>query len=143
MNKDIEFLDYIYQNSEMGVLGIDHVLNHICDESLEKIIITQKEEYETIMEEAKEIYKKYGKDEKELSKLSKLSSNIMSEMMMINKKGDDSAIAKLMMEGNNKGIIAITEKINHYENSDQEIKKLAEKLLATEQHNLDEMKKYL
>ena len=46
MNKDIELLDYIYQNAEMGVLGIDHVIEHICDENLAKVVETQKEELE-------------------------------------------------------------------------------------------------
>ena len=143
MNKDIEFLDYIYQNAEMGLVGIDQIIERVDNEDLEHLILEQREEYAAIMEDAKEIYKKYGKDEKELSKLTKLSSNIMTEMMMMAKKGETNLIAKMMIEGSNKGIIAITEKLNKYENSDEEIKTLAEKLLATEQHNLDELKKYL
>ena len=143
MNKDVEFLDYIYQNAEMGIVGIDHIIDRVKDASLEKLINEQREEYENILDEAKEIYKKYGKDEKELSKLTKISSNIMSEMMMLAKKGEDNAIAKMMIEGSNKGIIEITEKLNNLKTDDEEIKTLAEKLLATEQHNLDELKKYL
>ena len=143
MNKDIELLDYIYQNAEMGLVGIDSIIEKVSDENLEHLILEQREEYKTIMEEAKEIYKKYGKDEKELSKLTKLSSNIMTEMMMITKKGETNLIAKMMIEGSNKGIIAITEKINNIETTDEEIKELAQKLLKTEQHNLDELKKYL
>ena len=143
MNKDIELLDYIYQNAEMGLVGIDSIIEKVSDENLEQLILEQREEYKTIMEEAKEIYKKYGKDENELSKLTKLSSNIMTEMMMITKKGETNLIAKMMIEGSNKGIIAITEKINNIETTDKEIKELAQKLLRTEQHNLDELKKYL
>jgi len=143
MNKDVEFLDYIYQNAEMGLIGIDQIIERVDNEELEHLILEQRSEYAHIMEDAKEIYKKYGKDEKELSKLTKISSNIMTEMMMLAKKGETNVIAKMMIEGSNKGIIAITEKLNKYENSDEEIKSLAEKLLATEQHNLDELKKYL
>lgn len=143
MNKDIEFLDYIYQNAEMGLVGIDKIIDKVENEDLESLILEQRSEYEHIMEDAKEIYKKYGKDEKELSKLTKLSSNIMTDMMLITKKGETNLITKMMIEGSNKGIIAITEKLNHYKDSDKEIIDLAEKLLATEQHNLDELKKYL
>jgi len=143
MDKNIEFLNYIYQNAEMGLVGIDQIIERVSDEDLEHLILEQRAEYAHIMEEAKEIYKKYGKDEKELSKLTKLSSNIMTEMMLLAKKGETKVIAKMMIEGSNKGIIAITEKLNHYEESDSEIKELAKKLLATEQHNLDELKKYL
>lgn len=143
MNKDVEFLDYIYQNAEMDVVGINHIIDRISNADLESLILEQRDEYEAIMDEAREIYKKYGKDEKELSKLTKLSSNIMSEMMMLAKKGEDNSIVKMMIEGSNKGIIEITEKLNNLKTNDEEIKALAEKLLATEQHNLDEMKKYL
>lgn len=143
MNKDVEFLDYIYQNAEMGVNGINQIVDRVDHAELAHLMEEQKEEYERILEEAKEIYKKYGKDEKELGKLTKISSYIMTEMMMLTKKGEDNAIAKMMIEGSNKGIIEITEKLNSFQNCDEEIRSLAEKLLATEQHNLDELKKYL
>lgn len=84
---------------------------------------------------------KYGAKEEEISALKKLSSKIMSEAMTINK--DEKNIVKLMMEGNEKGVIAIQEKINMYENQDEEIVNLAKKLLATEEHNMEEFKQYL
>lgn len=143
MNKNIEFLDYIYQNAEMGVNGINQIVDRVDNASLANLMQEQKEEYDIILNEAKEIYKKYGKEEKELGKITKITSYMMTEMMIMSKKGEDNAIAKMMIEGSNKGIIEITEKINHFEDSDQEIKDLAKKLLATEQHNLDELKKYL
>ena len=142
MNENIEFLNYIYQNAEMGVKGINQIIERVNNASLAILMEEQKEEYESIMNESREIYKKYGKDEQELSALAKVSSTIMTEMMMMTKH-EDNKIAKMMIEGSNKGIIEITEKLNHYQNADEEIKALAEKLLATEQHNLDELKKYL
>ncbi|MBQ6687181.1 MAG: hypothetical protein IJN03_01505 [Bacilli bacterium] len=143
MNKNIEFLDYIYQNAEMGVNGINQIVDRVDNASLANLMEEQKEEYDTILNEAKEIYKKYGKEEKELGKITKITSYMMTEMMMMSKKGENNAIAKMMIEGSNKGIIEITEKINHYDDADEEIVSLAKKLLATEQHNLDELKKYL
>jgi len=64
-------------------------------------------------------------------------------MMLLIKKDEENKIAKMMIEGSNKGIIEITEKLNSFKNCDIEIKDLAKKLLATEQHNLEELKKYL
>ena len=143
MNKNIEFLNYVYQNAEMGVVGIDHIIDRISDASLEKLIKEQREEYEYILEEAKNIFKKYGKDEKELGTVAKISSNITANMMLLQNKDNDNIIAKMMIDGSNKGIIEITEKLNHFTDCDIEIADLAKKLLATEQHNLDELKKYL
>lgn len=143
MNNDVEFLDYIYQNAEMGVNGINQIVDRVDNAELVSLMEEQKEEYAHILDSASEIYKKYGKDEKELGKITKITSYIMTEMMMLTKKGEDNSVAKMMIEGSNKGIIEITEKLNSFQNCDEEIRSLAEKLLATEQHNLDELKKYL
>ena len=56
---------------------------------------------------------------------------------------DDKKIVKLMMEGNEKGVIAIKEKLNLYGDQDEEIVSLANRLLETEEHNREEFKEYL
>lgn len=140
-NDNIIFLNLIYQNAQMGLIGIDSVIDKVENEKLSKLIKEQREEYEEFLEDAREILIKYGAKEEEISSLQKLSSKIMSEAMTFNK--DDKNIAKLMMEGNEKGVIAIKEKLNDYQDKDPEIVKLAEKLLATEEHNREEFKEYL
>ncbi|MDE5539169.1 MAG: hypothetical protein K2J20_01635 [Bacilli bacterium] len=140
-NDNIIFLNLIYQNAQMGLIGIDAVIDKVEDERVAKLIKEQRAEYEEFCEQAKEILIKYGAQEEEIGKLQKLSSKIMSEAMTFNK--DDKNIVKLMMEGNEKGVIAIKEKLNAYEDKDPEIVALAEKLLATEEHNREEFKQYL
>ena len=65
-------------------------------------------------------------------------------MMVFGLSGQN--IVKLMMEGNEKGVIAIKEKLNMYENEkgiDPEIIDLANRLYATEEHNREEFESYL
>jgi len=140
-NDNIIFLNLIYQNAEMGLIGIDAVMDKVEDERVAKLIKEQRREYEKFCSDAKKILIKYGAKEEEIGALQKLSSKIMSEMMTFNK--DDKNIVKLMMEGNEKGVIAIKEKLNEYKEQDPEIVDLAEKLLATEEHNREEFKEYL
>jgi len=140
-NENIIFLNLIYQNAQMGLIGIDAVIDKVEDEKVAKLIREQRCEYEEFCESARKILIKYGAKEEEIGKLQKLSSKIMSEVMTINK--DDKNIVKLMMEGNEKGVIAIQEKLNEYQNQDPEIVSLAEKLLATEEHNREEFKEFL
>ncbi len=140
-NDNIIFLNLIYQNAQMGLIGIDTVIPKVQNEVVGKIIKEQKVEYENICKEASEILIKYGAKEEEIGKLKEISSKLMSEVMTIS--GDDKKIVKLMMEGNQKGVIAIQEKLNTYKDKDPEIVKLAEKLLATEEHNREEFKPYL
>lgn len=142
MNDHIEFLNYIYQNAEMGIVGIEDIITKVKDEKFEKLLQEQKSDYENICKEAINILKKYGKEQKELNKMAKMSSYMMVKMKTM-KDCSTSNLAKMMMEGSNKGIIEITEKLNAYNEPDEEITALANKLLETEQNNLDDLKKFL
>lgn len=140
-NKNIVFLNLIYQNAEMGLIGIDTVIGKVENEKIAKIIHEQKREYEEILEDTKKILIKYGAKEEEIGKLKELSSKAMASVMTMNKT--DQEIAKLMMEGNQKGVAEITTLLNQYQGDDEEILKLAKRLLATEEHNREEFKQYL
>jgi len=140
-NDNIIFLNLIIENARMGLIGIDTIIEKIEDEKLSKIVKEQRAEYENIIDEAKDILIKYGAKMEDSSKMSQISSKIMSEVMTLG--ASDKKMAKLMMEGNEKGVMAITENIHKYDNEDQEIVELAKKLLDTEEHNREEFKEFL
>ena len=142
MGKDAEFLNYIYQNAKMGVIGIDNIKDKIFDDELKNIIATQKKEYQKIADDASSILNELGLTEKDVSKMAKVSTYVMANLEML-KDDSSSNIAKLMIEGSNKGIIEINKNLNSYNNMNSKIVKLAKKLLATEQHNIYELKIYL
>ena len=140
-NDNIIFLNLIYQNAQMGLIGIDVVLKKVTNEKIAKLINEQRKEYECICKEVKDILTKYGAKVEEIPKIKEFSSKIMSEAMSMG--SDNKKIVKLMMEGNQKGVIEIQEKLNNYVCEDSEIIELAKKLLATEEHNREELKKFL
>ena len=125
----------------MGLIGIDAVIKKVESEKIAKLIKEQRKEYVQFLDDAKKILLKYGAKEEEISKLKNLSSKAMANVMTMGKS--DKEIAKLMMEGNQKGVLEITAELNEYEGSDEEILDLAHKLLATEEHNREEFKEYL
>lgn len=135
----MEFLNYIYQNARIGVITINKLHEKVEYEEILSILKTQLEEYEEICNEAIKIFIKNGKKEKDISKLMKT----MSTMMIDLKEITPNSVARMMMEGSNKGIIQINEKINHYQDCDKKIMKLAQKLLETEERNIEELKKFL
>lgn len=141
-NTEIKYLNKLYQCAEMGVIGINTVIDKAHKEEFRNILSTQKEEYAHICNEIVTILKKYGCEEKKLGMMAKKSSEMMSEMK-IKIDDSDSQIAKMMMEGSNKGIIEVTKIQNEYNGSDEEIKNIIQRFLDTETHNLEEMKKYL
>ena len=140
-NSNIKFLNLIYQNAQMGLIGIDMVIKKVENEKIAKLIGEQKKEYEKFLSDAHEILIKYGAKEEKISKLKELSSKVMATFMTMNKP--DKEIAKLMMEGNQKGVLEITAELNNYDGNDEEILSLARRLLATEEHNREEFKTYL
>ena len=140
--EEVDFLQYIYKNADMGIVGIDNIIVKVKDEDLENVLKTQKSEYENICRESESILKKYGKSNEEIGLMAKVSTKIMSEMSMLK---DDSSknIAKMMIEGTNKGIIELTEHINAYDNNDAEIIVLVNKYKDILENNIEELKKYL
>ena len=71
----------------------------------------------------------------------------MESDMMVNMKmmmdNTDSHIAKMMIEGTNKGLVQLEELKNHYEGKDKKIIPIIENLIEFEHRSLDEFKKYL
>ncbi len=142
MKKEIEYLNFIYQNAEMGLIGIDDVLENVSDEDFVKLLHEQREDYKVILNETREMIINEGYEPKENKELSKITSNLMVKMNA-KKENSISILAKLMMEGTNKGIIAIQEKINNFDVSNDKINDLANKLLELEEKNIENLKKFL
>lgn len=141
-NEETKYLNKLYKCAEMGTIGIDSVIDKATKEELIEALQSQRKEYDSLCEQIVSILKKYGCEEEKLGKMAKKSSEMMSEMKM--KIDDsDSQIAKMMMEGNNKGIIEVTKIKNEYQGEDEEIKELCDNFLKFLEDNLDEMKKYL
>lgn len=142
MKDNIEFLNYIYQNARMGIIGIENIEEKITDIELKKIIKEQLNDYEKICEEVIQIFVKYNKKEKDINAMAKINTYLSSNLNLI-RKDPNQEIAKLMIKGSNTGIIQITEKINKYKEADENIIKIAKKLLKIEERNLEQLKPYL
>lgn len=141
-NDNINFLNEIYQIVEMGIVGIDDVIDKISQEEFRNFIIDQRTEFAEIKKECESIYTSYGAKEKNLSKMVKLNSKIVSEVKLM-KDDDDKVIAKMMGKGTNTGITKLTDAMNTYNESDKEAYNLAEKLLDTLKNNIEGLKRYL
>lgn len=140
MKRNVEFLNYIYENARMGVIGIKDLMPKVKHEDFVKLLETELKEYEIICDECIKHFIKFKACEKDVSKMAKIMTYIN---VQISDTNDISKLAKLMINGSNKGIIEITEQLNNYHNGDEDLIKLANKLLETEQNNLEELKKYL
>lgn len=142
MDKETEFLNYIYQNAKMGIVGIDNIKSSINDEELLSTIKEQEKDYYSICNRATNLLLEKDQSVKDVSGMAKVMTYIDAKL---NTKDDttNNTIAKMMMKGSNRGIIEIQEKLNNYKGIDKHIVSLAKELLNIEKRNLDNLKKFL
>ena len=137
-----EILLKLYQNVEMGIVGIESIEEKIESRSLAKLILNQKKEYEKIKEKLVSLCSKYNVEDKELGAFVKLSSDMMVMMKTLMDKSEHT-IAKMMMEGTNKGLIQLEELLNNYQGKDEKIIQLIQETIDLEHQNNEELKIYL
>jgi len=142
MNGNAELLNFIYQNSQMGVQTIERLLEIVEDGRFQKQLNSQLKEYTDINMTAKDLLNENNYDEKEISGFEKLSAYLMINMKTMTDKSP-SHIAEMMIQGSNMGIIDATRNIRKYEDADSNILNLMKKLLKIEENNVKVLKEYL
>lgn len=141
MNKDVEFLNSIYQNAEMGIIGINNLMDYKMDNRFKRELVREIKEYKNICDESYMLLKRYYASVKHVSPMLKLMTRF--SVVMTIKDDDTKYMAKQMIEGINKGIIGINQDLNNYKYINKKLKDLAHKHLFTLQNNIDGLKAFL
>jgi len=142
MNNNVEFLNYISKNAEMGFTSIKDLIDIVNDKKFKEILKQQINEYENIYHEANKLLDNYNEEQKEINSIQKFTSYIMIKINLLKDKSI-SHIAEMMVKGSNMGIIDIEKKLNSFDNLDKKVNRLGEKLLKTEENNIEQLKSYL
>jgi len=142
MDIDLEFLNYIYQNAEMGKNTIRQLINIVDDTSFKQKLDSQLKEYNEIFDIAHNKTEEAKKASKGIAGFTKLTTYFMINInTLINKS--PSHVAEMIIQGSTMGIIDVTKKLKEYKDAHKEIIALAQMLLTFEQQNVEEMKKFL
>ena len=140
MSADAEMLNFIYQNSQMGVETLNQLIPMIDNEAFKKRIEAQLKEYEQIHEEAKKLLNRHGYDEKGIGALEKIMAYLMIDMKTLMDKSS-SHIAEMLIQGSNMGIIDAVKRINQYEKeAEKEVTAVMKRLLKFEENNVERLK---
>lgn len=142
MNGNIELLNYIHQNSEMGQNTLNQLIGIVEDNSFKEVLQSQFNEYKKIFDLSEEKIKEQNKEAKEINTFSKISTYMMINLKTLTNKSP-SHISEMLIQGSTMGIIDVTKKITEYNSADKEILDLANNLLKFEQNNIEELKKFL
>ena len=96
MINNVEMLNYIRQNVEMGIHGITHILDRVSDDKLKTALEDQRREYGKIYGAADKAIRQLGHQPVHVDKIAKIGSD-MSTVFKTMADGSDSKIAEMMM----------------------------------------------
>ena len=144
-NENLELLEYLYKNSEMGISTLTKMLSELKDKE-NKIKLWASEtikEYEKYYKEIKDLIKKYKVNIKGNSMFSKMGANMGIKMEVI-KDNSDSAMAHMIIEGVTMGLVDIETKIKNFSDvCDKKILNLANSYKDSLNNQIETLKKYL
>ncbi len=142
MDTNIEFLNYIYQNAEMGKNIISQLIKIAEDVPFKQQLESQFREYNEIFDIASNKIQEANKTSKGIADFAKFTTYLMINFKTMTKK-TPSHIAEMLIQGSTMGIVDVTKKLKEYKEADKDISALANRLLVFEQQNVEEMKKFL
>lgn len=142
MNGNTELLNFIYQNSEMGVTTIKQLLDISTNQEFNQLLRSQLKEYIEINKQTRALLNQNGCDEKGLSKLEKMRTYMTISLQTLTDRSP-SHIAEMMIIGSNMGILDATKNLKHYTDADKDIKSLMNRLLKFEENNVQQLKEFL
>lgn len=139
-NKDI--LASILKTTQMGQVGIRAVMPYAVRQDLKDALRSQKQEYDTIEQEAHRIASSRGWELNELDPAAKLMSKACAHGNLMFGRAD-SKIAAMMINGNTRGMIKGLKNLHHCPQTDPSITALSQKLLDCESANIRQMQGYV
>jgi len=142
MNGNAELLNFVYQNSQMGVDTIRQLISIAEEDVFSEHLEEQQREYEAIHSEAREKLNQNGFDEKGISAFEKVRTYLMINMQTLTDKSS-SHISEMLMVGSNMGIIDAIKNIKKYSDAEPDIIALMERLLRFEENNVQRLKEFL
>ena len=141
MTDDGKMLNYIRQNVEMGVDGIDMVVDHVHGKELKDTMLRQRKEYADYFNKVDNLLKENRVEPEDLPMIAKVSSTVMTKMKNIAERTDES-IAEDMIKGTNMGIIKLMGHLNDFHGS-QNISSITEDLIEYEKKSIEQLEAFL
>lgn len=145
MNENLELLEFVYENAEMGVYTTTELIKKLKDKEnkIKTLIQLELKEYEKHMSISKKILKKNKIEPKSSGIPAKIGSK-MGIMMETMKDNSDSRIAQMIVQGMTMGSVSLTSKIDKYkEIVDRKTLKIAKTYLDFLESEIERLKEYM
>lgn len=143
MTTEIDMLNSIHENADMGLNGLSHILSMSTDPALTKELKNQKSDYEEALQKSEEMLRaRHVYHGKEVGTMAKMMSGIMAKAKNL-ADPSTSKLAEMIFQGNNMGVTELTRQLNDYRGEDKEVLDFAKEQLKREEKHAETMKKFL
>lgn len=145
MDDTQELLTYLYQDSDMALDNLTHLINKINkkDNKIKKVVEGLIKGYENYLVKIKKYMKENNYEIQAKPIISKMGA-YMGINMEVMKDNSDSRIADMLIQGLTMGVLNATKKIDTYKGDvPKEVIGLAKEFKNFQQEGIDYLKKYL
>ncbi len=143
MHNDIRMLNHIRQTTHMGQLGIRSIMDDTRNHEFRAVLQSQLQEYDSIFQEADRLLRERGGSIRKTPAPVEYGTRLASKFRVQRSEDTTSKIAEMMLQGSTKGMIKSMQNIRSMGILDPKVSSLSNRLLQTEQANIDQMKQYL
>ena len=135
-------LSDIIKTSQMGISGIEVVMDRTHQPALRQALKVQRKEYSDIEQQAKLLAQRKGYKIDQIKPITKTMSAMASRgQLMVGEP--DSKIAGMMIQGNTRGMLLSLKNMRRCNNPDAQVAELAQRLLETEKNNIMSMEGFV
>lgn len=142
MKTNKEILDSLLKTVQMGQCGIRCVQDSAEGAELRQALTDQLGEYDNIERDAYALASNRGWELEPLNQGVERMSSMMAKMQLMGGQ-KDSKIAKMLVQGNTRGMIKGLKNLHHCVKLDASVNDLAQTLLHREEENIRQACRYL
>ena len=135
-------LNDVIKTCQMGIQGIDIVMEKTSEPALRQALKVQRKEYSDLEAEGKLLAQRKAISNEPIGAVTKrMSAWISRGQLLVGEP--NSKIAGMMIQGNTRGMILVLKNTRRCDNCDEQIAQLAQKLLVTQKHNIESMEPFV
>ena len=135
MTNDIEMLNCVLQNAEMGCQGITSVRKSLKDSKVDGVLCEHLIKYGKLYHCANKMLQNRGAEPHRVSNMTKAMTRYAAQRDL-KRDSSSSHIAEMMIKGNTMGVNKMSRKIREYNGNDPHVSLLAKRMLETEEENI-------
>ena len=135
-------LNDVIKTCQMGIQGIDIVMDKTGEPALRQALKVQRKEYSNLEAEGKLLAQRKAISIEQIGAVTKRMSAWMSRGQLL--MGEpNSKIAGMMIQGNTRGMILSLKNMRRCDKPDAQVAHLAQQLLETEKNNIVSMQGFV